>query len=202
MRFTVQHEETLAMTTRRDVLAAAALLAPLSLALKVAQAAEGSEKEKEEKHEHEKHPARKQNMADFLFVQNARGVAYADGKLTLKGVSPVTVMFSDRPERIAGHMATERFVPFWKEGKDSFLKDPPNATLSFAEDKQLADVVVELRDPVLDGDNLTYEVKTLEGKLPPEGGLASLFIDIIGMPLTPLSFAGARRRMWRRAAFY
>jgi hypothetical protein len=42
----------------------------------------------------------------------------------------------------------------------------------------------------------------LEGKLPPEGGLASLFIDIIGMPLTPLSYAGARRRMWRRAVFY
>jgi len=38
--------------------------------------------------------------------------------------------------------------------------------------------------------------------LPAEGGLASLFIDIIGMPLTPLSFAGARRRMWRRAVLY
>jgi hypothetical protein len=190
------------MTTRRDMLAAVALLAPLSLALKGVQAAEGSEKANEEKHEREKHHARKQKMADFLFVQNARGVAYADGKLTLKDVSPVTVMFSDRPERIAGHMATERFVPFWKDGKDSFLKDPPNATLSFAEDKQLADAVVELRDPVLEGENLTYEVKVLEGKLPPEGGLASLFIDIIGMPLTPLSYAGARRRMWRRAVLY
>jgi hypothetical protein len=190
------------MTTRRDVLAAAALLAPLSLALTGVQAAEGSEKANEEMHEREKHHVGKHRMADFLFVQNARKVAYADGKLTLKDVSPVTVMFSDRPQRIAGHMATKRFVPFWKEGKDSFLKDPPNATLSFAEDKQLADVVVELRDPVLEGENLTYEVKALEGKLPPEGGLASLFIDIIGMPLTPLSYAGARRRMWRRAALY
>jgi hypothetical protein len=109
------------MTTRRELLAAAALMAPLALALKSAQAAE--------EHKKEGHEAPK--MADFLFVQNARGIAYADGKLTLKGVSPATVMFSDRPERIAGHMATARFVPFWGEGKDSFLKDPPNATLSF-----------------------------------------------------------------------
>jgi len=185
------------MTTRRDVLAAAALLAPLSLALKGVQAAESSEKEKEGER-----AGGQQKMADFLFVQNARGTSYADGKLTLKDVSPVTVMFSDRPERIAGHMSTKRFVPFWSEGKDSFLKDPPNATLSFAEDKALADVVVELRDPVLEGENLTYQVKILEGKLPPEAGLASLFIDIIGMPRTPLSYAGVARRSWRRAVYY
>ncbi len=140
-------------------------------------------------------------MADFLFVQNARGVAYADGKLTLKGVSPATVMFSDRPERIAGHMATARFVPFWGEGKDSFLKDPPNATLSFLEDKAMADAVVELRDPMLAGEDLSYRVRVLEGEIPASAGAASLFIDIIGMPLTPLSFAGVRRRTWRRAIY-
>jgi hypothetical protein len=180
------------MTTRRELLAAAALMAPLALALKSAQAAE--------EHKKEGHEAPK--MADFLFVQNARGIAYADGKLTLKGVSPATVMFSDRPERIAGHMATARFVPFWGEGKDSFLKDPPNATLSFLEGQSMDDAVVELRDPVLEGENLSYGVKILEGKIPASAGPASLFIDIIGMPLTPVSFAGARRRMWRRAVIY
>jgi hypothetical protein len=185
------HDTEFEMTTRRDVIAAAALLAPLSLALKVSQADEGK-----------KTGGEMPKMADFLFVQSAKGVAYADGKLILKGVSPTTVMFSDRPERIAGHMPTKRFIPFWSEGNNSFLKDPPNATLSFAEDKQLEDVVVELKEPFLEGDNLTYRVTVLEGELPSEAGLASLFIDIIGMPLTPLSYAGARRRMWRRAALY
>jgi hypothetical protein len=175
------------MTTRRELLTAAALLGPLSLAMRPTKAAEGQSAT---------------SMADFLFVQNARGVTYADGKLTLKGVSPATVMFSDRPERIAGHMTTARFVPFWSEGKDSFLKDPPNATVSFLEDETLADAVVELQDPVLEGDDLSYRVKILEGEIPASAGLASLFIDIIGMPLTPLSFAGARRRMWRRAVLY
>jgi hypothetical protein len=190
------------MTSRRDVIAAAALLAPLSLALKVTQSAAEPQTAVRERHKSGEQEGQQGKIADFLFVQNARGIAYAKGKLTLKDVSPVTVMFSDRPERIAGHMATERFVPFWKDGNDSFLKDPPNATLSFAEDRQLEDVVVELRDPVLDGDDLTYRVKILEGKIPAEGGLASLFIDIIGMPLTPVSYAGARRRMWRRAVIY
>ena len=95
-------------------------------------------------------------------------------------------------------MTTAKFVPFWGEGKDSFLKDPPNATLAFLEGEDLADVVVTLRDPVLTGDDLSYQVKILEGKIPASAGPASLFIDIIGMPLTPVSYAGAARRAWRR----
>lgn len=174
------------MTTRRELLTAAVALAPLALAMKTTHASERKAAE----------------MADFLFVQNARAVAYADGRLVLEGVSPVTIMFSDRPERIAGHMGTARFVPFWSEGSDSFLKDPPNATLSFVEGREMEDVVVVLQDPRLEGDDLSYQVRVLEGKLPEKAGPASLFIDIIGMPLTPLSYAGVARRTWRRAVLY
>ena len=137
-------------------------------------------------------------MADFLFVQNAKGVVYENGRMTLKVVSPLTVAFSDRPERIAGHMATKAFVPFWSEGKDSFLKDPPNATVSIFDDGNVTDVVAVLSNPVLNGEDLSYDVKILEGRMPAKGGLVSVFIDIIGMPMTPMSFAGADRRMWRR----
>jgi hypothetical protein len=38
----------------------------------------------------------------------------------------------------------------------------------------------------------------LEGKIPVSAGLESLFIDVIGMPLTPYSYPGAARRAWRR----
>ena len=127
---------------------------------------------------------------DFLFVQNAKSMSYdkASGKLTLLGISPVTVFFTDRPERIAGNMRTIDFVPFWSEGKDSFAKDNPNANLSVLEkDMPVADIVVTLRNPVLKGENLSYEVAVLEGNLPAKGGPVSLFIDIIGMPLTPVS---------------
>lgn len=46
----------------------------------------------------------------MLFVQNAKDVVMKDRRLTLIGVSPTTIFFSDRPNRIAGHMHTEDFV--------------------------------------------------------------------------------------------
>ena len=133
----------------------------------------------------------------LLFVQNAQGVTIGDGKMVLKGISPTTIYFSDRPERIAGHMATKEFVPFWSEGKDSFLSDPPNATLSALGGGQVNDFVVELRNPRLTGDDLTYDIRVLEGMLPAQDGPCSLFIDVIGMPRTPHSYAGASRRSYR-----
>ena len=142
--------------------------------------------------------------ADFLFVQTADAMAFeADrNRLTLRDVSPVTLFFSDRPERIAGNMSTERFVPFWSEGKDSFLSDPPNADISVLENGTLRQTVVVLEDPVFEGGDLHYTVKIIDGDMPEHGENVSVFIDIIGMPLTPVSFAGARRRAFCRAALY
>jgi hypothetical protein len=142
--------------------------------------------------------AQQEQTVEMLFVQSAKDVAFEDGRMTLKGISPVTVMFSDRPQRIAGHLATEEMIPLWDEGKDSFLKDPPNATLSIFTEGKLVEVVVELRNPQLKGDDFSYDVHVLEGTPPSKGGLCSLFIDVIGMPLTPVSYAGAARRAWRR----
>jgi len=63
----------------------------------------------------------------------------------------------------------------------------------------LRQIVAVLQDPMLQGDNLTYTVKVLQGDMPAEGTDVSVFIDIIGMPLTPLSYAGVARRSYRRA---
>jgi len=138
--------------------------------------------------------------ADLLFVQNAKDVTVDDGKLILKGIGPTVLFFSDRPERIAGHMTNERYLKLWTEdGKDSFLADPPNATVSVFADDTEANLVVTLRNPQFDGDDLTYDISVIQGKLPEKGGPCSVFIDIIGMPLTPLSYAGvARRSVYRR----
>ena len=70
------------------------------------------------------------------------------------------------------------------------------------EGEQLRQVVVVLRDPVLQGDNLIYTVKVVQGDVPAKGADVSVFIDIIGMPLTPLSYAGVARRSYRRAFLY
>jgi hypothetical protein len=45
-------------------------------------------------------------------------------------------------------------------------------------------------------------VRVLEGDLAGAVGPASVFVDIIGLPFTPLSFAGVARRTARRAAWY
>jgi len=135
---------------------------------------------------------------DVLFVQNAKNMSFSEGKLVLRGVNPVTVCFTDRPARMAGHMQTSRFVPLWGQGKDSFLKDNPNATLSVFSGDNVADLVVELSNPQLSGDDLTYDARLLEGTPPANGGACALFIDVIGMPATPMSYAGAARRAYRR----
>ena len=165
--------------TRRAILAAAALLSAL--------------------------PAfAEDTQADFLFVQTAQGMTYdaQTMRLTLTGVSPVTLFFTDRPERIAGNMSTSKFVPFWGEGPDSFQSDPPNADVSIVEDGQLRQTVVELQDPRLEDDDLSYTVKVIQGEMPATGAEVSVFIDVIGRPLTPLSYAGVARRGYRRAAIY
>src|SRR5262249_3206779 len=118
--------------------------------------------------------------------------------LTLEGVSSTTLFFSDRPERIAGNMKTTAFVPFWSTGKDSFLKDPPNADVSIVEGDKLRQIVVVLQEPALKGDTLTYPVKGLQGDMAAKGADVSVFSDIIGMPLTPFSYAGVARRSYRR----
>ena len=137
---------------------------------------------------------------EYLYVQTAHAVTFQGNKMTLHGVSPTTLFFSDRPERIAGHGTTEELVQEWTEGEDSFAKDPPNATLSILEsdDDEIENVVVVLRNPQLKGSQLTYTIEVLDGKVPAHGGANALFIDIIGRPLTPLSYAGTARRVARR----
>ena len=135
---------------------------------------------------------------DVLFVQNAKNVTFKEGKLVLQGVNPVTVCFTDRPARLAGHMQTSKFVPLWSKGKDSFLKDNPNATLSVFSGDKVSDLVVELSNPQLSGSDLSYDARILEGTPPVNAGACALFIDIIGMPATPMSYAGVARRGFRR----
>jgi hypothetical protein len=146
----------------------------------------------------------KPQVVPSLFVLNSRGASLEGGKLVLTGVSPNAIVFADRPVRAAGHDLTSRIVEDWNKGTDNFAKDPPNATVSgFTKDGSgVKDVVVVLKSPKLEGDKLTFDVDVLEGDLNGADGSAAVFIDIIGRPFTPLSFAGAARRTAWRGAYY
>ncbi|MCP3416889.1 hypothetical protein NLM16_22600 [Bradyrhizobium brasilense] len=139
-----------------------------------------------------------------LIVLNSRGATLQGDSLVLTGITPNSIIFADRPVRAAGHQLTADIIADWGAGKDSFASDPPNATVSAfnSKDGSVKDAVVVLKNPKLDGDKLTFTVQTLEGDLTGADGAASIFIDIIGRPFTPLSFAGVARRTAYRGAMY
>ena len=145
----------------------------------------------------------KPEIEPSLIVLNSRNAALQGDKLTLTGVSPNAIVFADRPVRAAGHALTVHLLEEWA-ANDSFGKDPPNATVSALSKDGVTnhDAVVVLKSPKLDGDRLTFDVQVLEGNLNGADGPAAVFIDIIGLPFTPLSYAGVARRTARRAYWY
>ena len=147
--------------------------------------------------------AAKPQIVPSLFVLNSRGATMQGDTLTLTGVMPHSIIFADRPVRSAGHQLTSDIIADWGAGDDSFTKNPPNATVSvFSKDGSVKDAVVVLKSPKLEGDKLTFNVQVLEGDLAGGNGGAALFIDIIGRPMTPMSFAGVGRRTAFRGAMY
>jgi hypothetical protein len=146
----------------------------------------------------------KPTVAPSLIVFNARGAMLQGQKLTLTGVAPNAIVFADRPVRAAGHDLTAHIIEDWNSGSDNFGKDSPNATVSvFAKDgKGVSDAVVVLKTPKLTADQLVFDIDVLEGDLKGADGAAAVFIDIIGRPWTPLSYAGVARRSAYRAAWY
>ena len=131
---------------------------------------------------------------EALFVQTSNGMSYADGVLTLERLGPTALLFSDRPDRVTGHIPSGEFIASWDQGADSFASTPPNAVLSIFQPDHVQDVVVVLTSPQYDGTDLSYQVEILDGEMPESGGESDLFIDVIGRPLSPVSVAGVHRR--------
>lgn len=137
---------------------------------------------------------------EAMFVQVARSMTTKGDRVTFEGLAPATLFFSDRPERVVGHLTAQQFVNEWDKGENSFAVDPPNAVISFLEDGDEApeDAIVVLKDPVLESGRITYTVAILEGSLPEKAQSCSIFIDPFGRPLSPVSLAGMNRRARRR----
>ncbi len=141
--------------------------------------------------------ADQQKPVRYMFVQTAQSGTFTkvEGKtdlyvLTLYGVSPQTIAFSDRPERIVGQVPMEAFL----KGLGFSPKNPPNAAIEVLDAKEEEDlIVVELFDPKYDPEKhtLTYKFKILETphhsyaifnqradkKLPEKFDAVTLYID-------------------------
>jgi len=57
---------------------------------------------------------------EALFVQSANGLRTSKGSVTFHGLAHATLFFSDRPQRVVGHLTSRKFVDQWGEGEDSF----------------------------------------------------------------------------------
>jgi hypothetical protein len=138
---------------------------------------------------------------DALFVQSASSSSSDERTVTLHGLTDSTVYFADRPRREVGHIPSHRFVELWEGDESGFSVDPPNAVLSFLDEDGPTpeDAVVVLRDPHLEGHDLTYTVDVLEGTLPIRTGPCALFIDVFGRTFSPVSVAGIQRPTRRQA---
>ncbi len=146
----------------------------------------------------------------LLGVVNATGGTFDGDRLTLTGVPPSAVWFTDRPVRSAGFSPVEDFLPlFFGES------DPPNAALELTGADEGADIaVVELSDPSWDADRgeLTFEARVIpelrpqrlevyaslnsyternDGDPPARFGTAALFIDAGVNEATLSAYGGA-----------
>jgi hypothetical protein len=115
--------------------------------------------------------------ASWLAIQNAASMTFDGKTLTLQGVSPTVVAFTDRPKRMATEVPLDLVLQGWDKRKDNGKKDPPNAGVSVVREGAIQTVVVVLTNPRRSGDSLRYDVRMLEGTLPPSGGPTSIFID-------------------------
>jgi hypothetical protein len=105
---------------------------------------------------------------DVLYVQTFASGTIAeagDGSFTLSlaGGTGQTVFFTDRPERLAGALATDAFLD--ERAFDN--TDPPNAALVAEVGDGQTVVVVELLDPALDASTMTvtYKAQPVTGDL-------------------------------------
>ncbi|MDB5490044.1 MAG: hypothetical protein JWQ58_3759 [Reyranella sp.] len=141
--------------------------------------------------------ARHPRLIPSMFVLNARSAKLQDKKLILEGVAPSVIVFADRPVRAAGHAMLPHVLEEWTlNAPNSFAKDPPNATVSVLNKAKasVVDAVVTLKSPKLEGDKLTFDVDVLEGDLAGADGGASVFMDIVNLPVP--------RNSSHRAAWY
>ena len=126
-----------------------------------------------------------------LYVQQAAGGSLSGDTLVLRGVSPRTTSFTDRPQRSTSTLSTRSFVASWAT---AFGDDPPNAALEIAGAPVGRDVaILTLRAPRYDARRrtLTFRVtrvreaggalapldRRADARVPSRFGRAALFID-------------------------
>ncbi len=105
----------------------------------------------------------------FLFALSARSGSFDQGCLTLNDV-PLAIYFSDRPNRIVGHVPVAQLLELWDEGPNSLAEDPPNTVLSILGKTGgrtgIESTVIELFRPRQSDNSVAFDIRVLSGKVP------------------------------------
>ncbi|MBT4147063.1 MAG: hypothetical protein HOE45_09375 [Gammaproteobacteria bacterium] len=104
-------------------------------------------------------------------MHNAKSSMMNGNALIMQGICPNVIFFCARPWRMAGNLTVKEFLDSVSTEPGSFKDNPPKAVLSAVNGEQIIDIVLEL---------------------------TSLFIDIVGRPMSPGPVSGVHRRDRRR----
>jgi hypothetical protein len=119
-----------------------------------------------------------QDEVQWLYVIDADAAVATDSSLTLAGLDPDAVAFTDRPTRQARRLLVQELVDDWNAM--GFVDDPPNAALAVRLEGEQQVYVVELTEPQLDADELTFSYVLIDEPgtpLPANLGPLAVFID-------------------------
>ena len=113
----------------------------------------------------------------YEYVQQAAAMTYDGTTLTLEGVAPSTIFFSDRPYRLSGQVDAATFAKLWDSPSGPFSRVPPNAAISVLGATGYSPAIVELTSASTDGNNMKYGIKVISGTVPANAEGIALFVD-------------------------
>ena len=115
----------------------------------------------------------------WLFTQTAANATSNNGTLNIETQEDVFA-FTDRPDRLAGHLPFENFTMLWSHNNSTFAEDPPNAVLTWmSENGSMAYAEIILTDAKVDEDGfIEYDyIHETGDSIPSNLSDTSLFID-------------------------
>ena len=98
----------------------------------------------------------------YFFIATGQAGSITENTLTINNINEKLVYFSDRPNRIAGKIKFDKFMEIWDKGNDSFKYDPPNAGISVKIKGEDKIGVIELLEPILIDNKITFKIKKLD----------------------------------------
>ena len=131
--------------------------------------------------------------SSWLFVMRAASGTTDGTTLTLSGVDEEVLAFTDRPDRDVNRTTASTLIASWDELFDG---DPPNAAVTWVGGGRDFDAAVELSNPSMDGQLLSFSYTVLTEtpdrmaslidrgatNLPAELSEINLLIDSVGSP--------------------